>query len=238
VAAAVVENASSEAALMGKRPVSGSKKDVRKLRRVDPKRTLQYAEFERLKAWAADVIARAQAGESVDPLVLRNAVIVIVLLGTAARRFELCGFRCSDFYTVNDEPFAYLIGKGNVEAEIPIADETWRYIQWWLTVKATRGEPTKKDAPLFCGRNCEHLSVAQLNHIWDRVLELSGVEKHEDVGVHAARHTAGMLFLRATLSIEKTAEFMRHSSDTVTKRFYRHVLPSDVRAGLNKMTEK
>lgn len=223
---------------MAKRPVSGSKKPVRKLRRVDPKRALQYVEFERMKAWAADIVARAEAGEPIDPRIVRNAVIVLVLLGTAARRFELCGFCCEDFYEVNGEPFAYLIGKGNIEAEIPIADETWRYVQFWLARKTTNGEPTGKKAPLFCGRNCGHLSLAQLNHIWDSVLALAGVKKIEDVGVHAARHTAGMLFLRATNSLPKTADFMRHSSDIVTRRFYAHVLASDVRAGLNKMTEK
>jgi integrase len=224
--------------LMAKRPVSHSQKPVRKLRRVDPKRALQYVEFERLKAWAESVVERVQADTALDHLLVRNAVIVLVLLGTAARRFELCGFQCSDFYEVNGEPFAHLIGKGNIEAEIPIADETWRYVQFWLTQKASSGEPTGKDAPLFCGRNCGHLSLAQLNHIWDAVLALAGVKKIEDVGVHAARHTAGMLFLRATNSLPKTADFMRHSSDIVTRRFYAHVLTSDVRAGLNKMAEK
>ena len=224
---------------MAKRPISHARGDVRKLQRVDPKRTLQYAEFEKLKAWAVGVIERCQATPAaVDRLAVRNAMIVIVLLGTAARRFELCGFRCGDFYETNGEPFAYLIGKGKVEAEIPIADETWQYVQWWRSVKRANGEPVSKDATLFCGRNCEHLSVAQLNHIWDHVLALAGVPKREDVGVHAARHTAGMLFLRATGSIPKTAEFMRHSSDVVTSRFYRHVLPSDVRAGLNKVAGK
>ncbi len=216
---------------MAKRHLSLSKKPVRRLRRVDPKRVLQDAEFIKMKTWAAE---RLHQQHPLD-LELRNAVIVLVLLGTAARRFELCAFRCGNFYLINNEPYAHFDqGKGNIEAAIPLSDETWAYVQQWLSIKKQLGEKVGADDPLFCGRDGGYLSRAQLNNIWNTLLTTTGVAKKYKIGPHSARHTAGMLYLRATGSLPKTREFMRHSDVSVTERFYAHVLPSDVRAGMNK----
>ncbi len=221
---------------MAKRPQSSSLKSKRKLRRVDPKRALFVPEFEAMRAAAKARIDQALAtGAGLDELSLRNAFIFIVLLGTAARRFELCAFRCSDFYKNDNGPYArFDVAKGNIEAEIPISDDTWLMVQQWLAIKKQIGQPTHDEAPLFCGRDCGFLSPAQLNNIWNDLLEAAGVEKRKRIGVHAARHTAGMFFLKATESLPRTADFMRHSSEAITARFYRHVLPSAIRDGANK----
>jgi integrase len=165
----------------------------------------------------------------------RAAVAVLVLLGTAARRFELCAFTCGDFTQGPDGPVAHFdSGKGNKEAEIPISDATWIIIQRWQALKKLFGESTALDAPLLCGRRGEHMARATLNLIWDSALAEAGIEKHPGTGVHVARHAAGMLHLSATGSLSTTAEFMRHASQQITERFYKHVLPSDVRAGQTK----
>jgi integrase len=217
---------------MAKRPVSGSKKPRTKLLRVDARRSLDLVEFDRVKTWALGVLADAET----DPRIVRNAAIVLVLLGTAARRFELCSFRCGDFRRSFETYRCYFeAGKGNIEAEITISEETWHVVQRWLTYKGTIGESIKDDAPLFCGRRKEFLSVAQLHNIWDAIrtdlkLERRGIF----VGVHTTRHTAGLLLLRSTKSLVQVSEFMRHGSVEVTERFYKHVLSEDVAAGLTK----
>ncbi len=216
---------------MAKRPVSGSKKPRRKISRVDPRRALAIPEFDKVKAWAEGVLANASTFFS---LIVRNAAITLALLGTAARRFELCAFICGDFRTSFDKYTCFIVGKGNVEAEIPISKETWDHIQQWLAFKRQHGESTVADAPLFCGRGAEHLSVAQLHNIWVDVLKLSGVQKRKGIGVHMTRHTAGFLLLRSTKSLPDVSKFMRHGSIEITERFYKHVLDDDVFAGLTK----
>lgn len=229
---------------MAKRPTSGSKKPRTKLQRVDPKRALALPEFEKLRLWArttlfqADTrIVRAIHDNGEDRLV-RNATIVLVLLGTAARRFELCGFRCGDIRKgFGGQPRCYFeAGKGNVEAEINISTDTWDVIQRWLEFKKTMGEGVGPTDPLFCGRAGEHLSVAQLHNIWVSVCELVNVGRRSGVhvAVHMTRHTAGFLYLRATKSLAETADFMRHKSQDITEKFYKHVLDEDVVAGLGK----
>lgn len=224
---------------MAKRPTSSSKKPRTKLQRVDPKRALALPEFEKLRLWARTTLfdARPDATD-VDARLVRNATIVLVLLGTAARRFELCAFRCGDFRkSFSGQPRCYFeSGKGNVEAEINVSVDTWDIVQRWLAFKASRGESTDPKAPLFCGQNGEHLSIAQLHNIWVSVCELVNVGRRGDVrvAVHMTRHTAGFLYLRATKSLAETADFMRHKSQTITERFYKHVLDEDVVAGLGK----
>ena len=219
---------------MAKRPTSGSKKPRHKLTRVDPRRALAIPEFERVKSWAEDAGSPAQPA-GIAPLIRRNAAIALTLLGTAARRFELCAFRCGDFRENFDKYTCYFeAGKGNVEAEIPISLETWNHVRSWLAFKRSIAESTASDAPLFCGRNAEHLSVSQLHNIWVDVLKLAGVPKRKGIGVHMTRHTAGFLLLRSTRSLANVSKFMRHGSIDITERFYKHVLDSDVFDGLTK----
>jgi integrase len=234
---------------MAKRPVSRSKKPKRQLDHVDPKRALDLDEFAKLKAWAlgvlADKTARTEriwamntaAGAPPGPafLTIRNAAIVLTMLGTGARRFELCAFRCGDFYLVDGEPRArFDEAKGNVEAEVAISNEAWKAVQDWIVYKEVFGEPIASHSPLFCGRNWEHLSRAQLNNIWNATIQIAGLTKRDGVSCHASRHAAGLLLLRATNSLSQTSRFLRHASERITERFYKHVLPSDIRAGLAK----
>lgn len=231
---------------MAKRPVSKSKKPKRQLDHVDPKRALDLDEFAKLKTWALAVLARVDGTDRtapdtrklIDPtttLVTRNAAIVLTMLGTGARRFELCAFRCGDFYQIDGEPRArFDEAKGNVEAEVAISDEAWKAVRDWIAFKTILGESTDVRDPLFCGRNGEHLSRAQLNNIWNATIQIAGLTKRDGVSCHASRHAAGLLLLRATNSLSQTSRFLRHASERITERFYKHVLPSDIRAGLAK----
>lgn len=213
---------------MAQRPHSRSKKPKRKLQRVDPKRALQPDEVEKLKAWALGVVN----GGTMEYGLVRDAVIALVLLGTGARRFELCAFRCGDFTRGIAPIVQFDEAKGAKTAEIAISEETWNTVVRWVAWKRAHDENVASTAPLFCGRPGEHMSVATLHNIWKNILERAGLPTR--YGVHASRHAAGLMLLRATNSLSQTAEFLRHSSERVTERFYKHVLPSDVRAGLTK----
>lgn len=215
---------------MAKQPTSRAKGPRRTLQRVDPKRTLTPVQVEQLRSWALTNLHAAT-----DATLTRDAAITLVLLGTGARRFELCAFRCGDFYRGPSGPIAHFVaGKGNKEADVDISETTFEIVTQWIAYKQRIGEAIEARAPLFCGRVGEFMATATLNLIWDRVLVASGLPKIDGVGVHVTRHAAGMLLLRATNSLSQTAAFLRHSSERVTERFYKHVLPSDIRAGLTK----
>lgn len=223
----------SSISLVAQRPVSRSKKPKNKLGRVDPDKALTPTEVGRLKRWALQIVGQARTDAHVDPYTVRNAVIALVLLGTGARRFELCAFDCGAFYRGHGGPVAaFTEAKGNKVAEVPITEEIMQVVEWWFSWKRARGESTEKDAPLFCGRPGEFMSRATLHNAWKATLDAASVPTK--YGVHASRHAAGLLLLQATGSLSKVCEFLRHSSERVTERFYRHVLASDVRQGLER----
>jgi integrase len=218
---------------MAKRPTSHSKKPKRKQAGVDPRKALQPAEVLQLQAWARQTLARA-AAEARPDLAARNAAIVLVLLGTGARRFELCALRCGDFYQSPGGPMVHFDeAKGAKDATTVVSDDTYALVTTWLVYKGrVLTERTLPNEPLFCGRPGEHMSVATLHNIWKTTLAAAGLPEH--YGVHASRHAAGLLLLRATNSLSQVAEFLRHSSERITERFYKHVLGTDIRAGLKK----
>jgi integrase len=217
---------------MAKKPVSRSKKPKRKLLRVDPEKALTPAEVLKLKAWAANVLMLALDG-ALEPGHVRDAVIALVLLGTGARRFELCAFTCGSLYRTQSGPVCrFEEAKGNKTAEIAISNETMAVVESWLAWKKAAGESYGKSDPLFCGLPGEHMSRATLHNIWKKTLATAGLPTK--YGVHASRHAGGLLLLQATQSLSQVCEFLRHSSERITEQYYKHVLESDVRAGLDK----
>lgn len=214
---------------MAKKPVSRSKKPKRKLLRVDPEKALTPAEVVKLKAWATVALI---AGHD-DPAVVRNAAIALVLLGTGARRFELCAFTCGSLFRTPTGPMCrFEEAKGNKTAEVPVSLETMGVVEVWLGRKKAAGEACGKSDPLFCGLPGEHMSRATLHNIWKKTLAAAGLPTK--YGVHASRHAGGLLLLQATQSLSQVCEFLRHSSERITEQYYKHVLESDVRAGLDK----
>jgi len=219
---------------MADRPRSRSSKPKKKVHRVEDKRTLSPEAVERLLAWATGVIDAREA-EGADQVQVRDAFIAVVLLGTGARRFELCGLRCGDIASGAGGPTVYFDGgKGNKDAYVPISEATYATVELWKHHKTILAEPTAGGSPLFCGRPGEFMSPATLNLAWDRILRDAGLPKIRGIGVHVTRHAAGMMVLRASRSLSVTAEFLRHESEAVTAKFYKHVLPGDVRSSLDK----
>ena len=195
---------------------------------MDQTKALTQPEIDRIKEWARETLADQNAFVT-D---MRNAVIVLVLLGTAARRFELCALRCGDVKNDGSGPTVHFEeAKGNAPAPVPISDELWLTIQVWLSVKVDMGEGTGDDAPLFCGARGEHMSVATLHNAIKGVLRAANVSDH--YSVHAFRHGAAFAFLRAGGTVVELQRFLRHSNLQTTS-VYAHVDAKNVREGIKK----
>ena len=52
-------------------------------------------------------------------------------------------------------------------------------------------------------------------------------------GIHATRHTAGLLAYAQTQSIEKTARFLRHRDTKTTAKHYLHIDADQLRRELS-----
>jgi integrase len=218
---------------MSDRPESAATTTKARRSRIDPARCLNLEELTTLKAWA---VANAKyEGETIGKrasLVVQRAYIVLGLLGTGARRFELCALQCGDVFSGPNGPMVrFNVTKGDKPATIPISQETWEALQAWIAFKKDKlGEAVGEDAPLFCGRAGGYMSQGALHLHWKIALEAAGI--NTKYGVHASRHAAGMLLLRATNSLSVVSEFLRHDSERTTEKFYKHLLGADIRNGL------
>jgi site-specific recombinase XerD len=177
---------------------------------------LDANEIERLRVWAIQALVRGE----------RTGALVVALLGTAGRRFEVAALRCQDIRIGTGGPEVFFPEiKGGGTATVPISDETYHALQGWCAGRSATG-------PLIPTESGEFMHPATLWREWKAALRAAGITRQ--VGVHAARHAAGYLLLRATNDITKVRVFLHHRSIATTHQWYTHVHLPDLRAGLTK----
>lgn len=187
-------------------------------------------EIERLQAWAQSAL---QDGPTFADA--RDGAIVLVMLGTAARRFEACALRCDSFRRAHDGPVCdFPVRKGGQSGTVAITQDTYDAVQRWLVWKHNFGEDLRGSAPLFCGRRGESMARETLHHRLELRFRQLKIRRRDRLVVHATRHAAGFLLLRATGSLELVREFLQHTNIATTARFYRHIWRPDLRAALKK----
>jgi len=178
--------------------------------------------------------ARELLAEDFVWLHLRDAFAFLVLLLTGLRRFEFCRLACGDFVAVDAR--LWVIGKGRVRDYVPLPEPAAQLLADWLRLKALRGESVDGGAPLFCATGIgggEFLSFSALRLRWKQVLTEAGLPT--TFGLHATRHTAGLLAFAKTGSIEKVARFLRHRDTATTAKHYLHIDAEALRRELSQI---
>jgi integrase len=154
-------------------------------------------------------------------LELRDAFAFMFLFLTGLRRFEFCACTCGDVDLMNGKLFT--VGKGNISDFVPLSDQAIVLLREWIDLKKAKRESITKESPLFCSTGAEggFLSFSALRLRWKRLMRELHLPEH--YGIHATRHSAGMLVFAQTGSIEKTARFLRHRDTSTTARHYLHI---------------
>lgn len=152
----------------------------------------------------------------------------MALLGTGGRRFEVAALRCQDVRLGPGGSEVYFPEtKGGGPATVPISTETYTTLTGWVIQQGGDGRD-----PLIPTEQGEFMHVATLWRAFGEALRAAGVTRQ--LGVHATRHAAGFLLLRATGDLTKVKTFLRHKSLITTSSWYEHVHLPDLRAGLEK----
>lgn len=227
---------------MAKRPVSSSTKPVRDVAAEEESKFLKLAEVAVLARHIDAEIDRLRAQLEIAPgvavertsevwLGLRRANGARVLLRTGTRRFEFGGLCCGAFED-GVEPKLHVLGKDNRLSYVPLPEPGADAIRVWLGLKKIVGESVAPEAPMFCGRGGEFMSLELIRQDWKRVLREAGLPEH---GVHGARHTAGLIVYAATGDLKMVGRFLRHDGISVTQRVYLHVDPAQLRHELSEV---
>ncbi len=181
-------------------------------------RLLMPEDIERYRIWS---LTACRAGQ-------RTGALGVALLGTAGRRFEVAALRIGDVRRGPGGPEVHFPQtKGGGAATVPVSEETFEALLAWV-----RTLNAKPSSPLISTDDGEFMHVATLWRVFRQSLLDAGIKRA--VGVHATRHAAGFLLLRATGDLTKVQEFLRHSSLATTSTWYKHVHMPDLRAGIAK----
>jgi site-specific recombinase XerD len=162
----------------------------------------------------ADVNAMVEACSG-DDYALRDKAILLALLDTGARAFELAAWDVANY----DPASGRLIidhGKGGKRRAVFVGKTTRRAIMAYLR---TRGE-LEIDDPLFLSRTGERLTFDGLRHVVDRRAAAAGIEAP---GLHDFRRAFALAMLRAGTDLHTLAELMGHSDLQVLKRYLKLV---------------
>ena len=182
-------------------------------------------EIERIRTWA---FKACMDGD-------RRGALLVALIGTAGRRFEVAALRCGDVRQGPGGPEVFFPEvKGGGNATVPISEETFKALDAWARARVYRIERGQilKPAALIPTESGDFMHVATLWRLYKKTLKEIGIKRN--TGVHATRHAAGFLLLRATNDLTKVQHFLRHSSITTTDAWYKHVHMPDLRAGIEK----
>lgn len=173
-------------------------------------------EIERLRAWA---FVRCRERD-------RAGALIVALLGTAGRRFEVAALRCGDVREGPGGPEVFFPEvKGGGTGVVPISKETFAALSLWIEGRASNTALIPTESGGF-------MHKATLWRAYKLAVEAAGIKR--ETGVHATRHAAGFLLLRATGDLTKVQRFLRHESLATTDGWYKHIHMPDLRAGIEK----
>lgn len=175
---------------------------------------------------AADAMSAAELGSrELEPIALRDRVIVELLYATGIRVSELCGLDVDDVDT--ERRLVRVLGKGNKERSAPYGGPAASAVEVWIE----HGRPAlavgHSGPALLLGRRGGRLDPRQARTAVHDVL--ASVAGAPDLGPHGLRHSAATHLLEGGADLRIVQELLGHSS-LATTQIYTHVSVDRLRA--------
>lgn len=195
------------------------------LRLASPKRGRTLPSVLR-QSQASDALTWAAAGaRELDPMALRDRLVVELLYATGIRVSELCGLDVDDVDTVRR--VVRVLGKGNKERSAPYGGPAAEALDTWLAHGRPAVATDRSGAALLLGRRGGRLDPRQARTAVHEVL--SSVDGAPDMGPHGLRHSAATHLLEGGADLRVVQELLGHSS-LATTQIYTHVSVDRLRA--------
>jgi len=174
-----------------------------------------------------EVDALIETHHSEKPLELRNMAIIEVLYSCGLRVSELVKLRLSDLFF--EEELIKVLGKGNKERFVPIANSAKEYI---LDYIQHRGVPSKGyEDFLFLNNRGKYLTRAMVFTLVRRAATKAGITKK--ISPHSLRHSFATHLVENGADISTVQQMLGHANITTTER-YLHMSKKHLKESLIK----
>lgn len=178
-----------------------------------------------LRPGQARQLVESGGADMLDPLALRDRLVLELLYGTGVRVGELCGLDIED--VDGSRRLLRVLGKGGKERAVPYGVPAQRAVDGYLR----RGRPrlvVVGSGPALLlgarGRRIDPRAVRRLVHE-----RLSAVPGAPDLGPHGLRHSAATHLLEGGADLRSVQEFLGHAT-LATTQIYTHVSVERLRA--------
>jgi integrase/recombinase XerC len=163
--------------------------------------------------------------EELDPVAVRDRLVVELLYATGIRVSELCGLDIGD---VDDQRrVVRVVGKGDKERSAPFGGPAAESLNQWLEYGRPELATERSGGALLLGRRGGRLDPRQARTAVHEVL--ASVPGAPDLAPHGLRHSAATHLLEGGADLRVVQELLGHSS-LATTQIYTHVSVDRLRA--------
>lgn len=150
---------------------------------------------------------------------IRDRFIMLMLFSTGMRLSELLDCRLSSMHLDGDEPFVFVVGKGNKPRTIPLTKETVENIDEYKRL-FHRGSD-KEEYLIYTERDGKKYKMSQDNvqRIVSKYAKQAQQEDESfpDLHPHMLRHSYGAILYRNNMSKAEIAKLLGHTNESTTE---------------------
>ena len=189
-----------------------------------PKRQRRLPKVPTASALATTIASAEQrAGESDDPIALRDLALVEVLYSSGLRVSEVCSLGLGD--VDRDRRSLSVVGKGNKERTVPLGLPALRALETWLAARPAVAGPASPDT-VFLGAQGGALDPRVARRVVHAATAAAGTSA--DVGPHGLRHAMATHLIEGGADLRSVQEMLGHAS-VATTQLYTHVTSERLR---------
>ncbi len=155
----------------------------------------------------------------------RNKTILIMLIETGIRNFELCNLQTSDIRNNTLRIF----GKGNKERYVGITPELFKQMGRYERVKSNyMSDKVAKCDNYFVSQSQRPLTIEMIEKIIRKVGELAKVRDEIRCSPHTFRHYFAQTQIKNGLDVFSLSRILGHSNISITHRYLQSMSNDDI----------
>jgi len=160
----------------------------------------------------------------------RNRIIIETLYGCGLRVSELISLQISDLFL--KESVLRVLGKGNKQRIVPLAQETLEIIQFYLNeIRSNFPYISGEEDTLFVNRRGKRITRVMIFTIIKRLTEKASINKK--ISPHTFRHSYATHLLEGGADLLDIQQLLGHASISTTE-IYLHIDNSKLRDTIKK----